>query len=626
MSAFRTWLTSRPSTPLQYAFYGTLYLTLPAAALALLFWLDQPYQLDDRYEIVNAEYVVSMDNTPPVSGWQPLTADGPSIRPPDFPFTSIWFRIANPLADELAAYYVPVPKSNIDLWYEGERIALTGDMQLPLPYLRSPLLVPLPPRTAAGPAYLHARMARDNLNPWGPATYIAPFADASRDFESQRFIMVLLPIGTLAIMSVFVVFMSAIFAFGQRESAYGWYALTLFFWGLHTAHALVDAIPFHHRFWFALNYLALVWIVCEIVFVNRFFALSAPKMERAMWTITAILATGLVGGSFAPRSSAFGELSVLVFVLWTFVCALLLTAQYFRALRRAWTYESVSLWLMSSVFIGVGVRDLLYEFAPGLPDPGTTYYLQYVALLPMLLFGWHLVRRFVTATRTAQLRNRELDALVDKRTSELEQSYKDIAAADRKRLLAEERARLMRDMHDGLGGQLVHALALSEQGGDDDLQDALRLALDDLRMIVDSLSPDQSGLDSLLASYRHRVSRLFKRTGTRVSWELEDFAENIPITPKQGLNILRILQEAVTNAVRHSKCEQIRILLNRSVTAVRLQVLDDGRGMQDTTHGRGLKNMRARAREIGAQLQIDSTPGGSCISFELPVAPPAATG
>ena len=181
------------------------------------------------------------------------------------------------------------------------------------------------------------------------------------------------------------------------------------------------------------------------------------------------------------------------------------------------------------------------------------------------------------------LKNEQLDRTVVERTAELEVSYAKIAEEGSRRSVAEERARLMRDMHDGLGGHLVHAHALSEQGGDAELQKALRLALDDLRLVVESLSPEQRGLTQLLAMYRHRVSKMLSRTGTKVSWEIDDIQEQKELGPKHALNLLRILQEAITNAVRHSGGDQIRVVLSAVADGFRLLVIGDLTPYSNTT-------------------------------------------
>lgn len=183
--------------------------------------------------------------------------------------------------------------------------------------------------------------------------------------------------------------------------------------------------------------------------------------------------------------------------------------------------------------------------------------------------------RFSHALDEADDLNEHLSDLVSEKTQQLEDNYKKLRRIEKNVVVSEERKRIMRDMHDGLGGQLVHALALSEQGTDEDLQKALRYAMDDLRLVVDSLSPDDSSLFELLANYRHRVSQLTKRIDVDIAWQIDESVAKLDLGPKKALNILRILQEGVTNAIRHANCQKIQVSFTEVDGDVVLCIADD---------------------------------------------------
>ena len=599
-------------------FFALLYVTGPALLLWLLYLLDQPYELPDSYLISADSYVMSYADAPPSSGWHSFDDASPPARPDDATYSSVWYRFPVPATIDSPTLYLPFPLANLDIWHQGSRLLLLGPMSLPLYHARFPVLIPLPGTAEGGQQTLDVRVARHDVNTRPPATYVAPYRLAKQDFDDQAFSRKWLSVIMLGVMAVFIVFNLGLFLVNRRETAYGWYALTMFLWALHTAHSLVNAIPFHHPLWFAINYVLVLWVVPELIFINRFFSLSARRLERAVVAITLAISLITLAISLGPHNQPMSTFVMFLLIPWALVCTCIVISRYFSAIRKSWTYESVSLWLTSGIFLGVAVRDLLYELnLPGWSPPGSAYYLQYAAAIPMLLFGWHLVRRFAAALHVANLKNAELDQTVAARTADLEESYKKLAVEESRRSLAEERARLMRDMHDGLGGQLIHALALSEQVGDEELQKALRLALDDLRLVVESLSPDQRGLPELVASYRHRVARMLSRTGTRISWEIDDIKERRALSPKHALNFLRILQEAVTNAVRHSGGDHVRVMLSDAAEGVRLRIADNGKGLANHTPGRGIENMRTRAREIGIEINIDSSAGGTTVSCLL---------
>ena len=111
------------------------------------------------------------------------------------------------------------------------------------------------------------------------------------------------------------------------------------------------------------------------------------------------------------------------------------------------------------------------------------------------------------------------------------------------------------------------------------------------------------------------------------STKIDIIVSNEPLTldPMVQHNLLRIAQEAITNAVKHAEARRIEVSLHSDSTAVVLRVSDDGRGFDSQARTElqghfGLRGLRARAKTIRAQLQITSTPGtGSTIQVTTPI-------
>ena len=153
------------------------------------------------------------------------------------------------------------------------------------------------------------------------------------------------------------------------------------------------------------------------------------------------------------------------------------------------------------------------------------------------------------------------------------------------------------------------------------MQDALRDALGDLRLIVDSLGPEGASFSHTFASFRHRSDRMLARAGIDVRWEVAGI-EDVDLEAERSLGLLRILQEATTNVVRHSGARCVRILARREGARLRVSVVDDGHGIAGEHQGRGLDNMQVRAQEIDATLTIDSGPDGTALSCTLALPSP----
>lgn len=184
------------------------------------------------------------------------------------------------------------------------------------------------------------------------------------------------------------------------------------------------------------------------------------------------------------------------------------------------------------------------------------------------------------------------------------------AAAEQSRM--EEREHLLREMHDGFGSQLSSARLAIEQG---DLapEAVARILLDcsqDLRIMVDTLGNADGDLRHAVADFRYRTDRFLFGTGIAVTWDI-DVPDQTSLPPKVILHVLRVLQEAMNNALRHSGGQKITFIVKICNGQLVASVSDDGKGLNDNAwEGRGMANMRRRCREIGASLEINNKRSG----------------
>lgn len=193
-----------------------------------------------------------------------------------------------------------------------------------------------------------------------------------------------------------------------------------------------------------------------------------------------------------------------------------------------------------------------------------------------------------------------------------------------------EREQLLQDMHDGFGSQLASVRILAEQGrlNADQLPNYLQEITADLHLIVDTLSHEDISLASALMDMRYRFQRRFAKGSPHLHWKivLNEFASN---DSRFILHVLRIIQEAFNNAIRHASPENIWLEAVYDVLGQRLtiSVRDDGIGMPaEIRPGRGLNNMQQRAREIGAELQIQNAGTGTEIRLMIELSRQTRTG
>jgi signal transduction histidine kinase len=128
-------------------------------------------------------------------------------------------------------------------------------------------------------------------------------------------------------------------------------------------------------------------------------------------------------------------------------------------------------------------------------------------------------------------------------------------------MLSQERQRLMQDMHDGLGSSLVSALRVVEDGRLQDMQvaEVLKSCIDDLKLAIDSMEPVEADLLLLLATLRFRLGSRLESTGIILRWEISDVPALDWLDPRNALHILRILQEAFANILKHAQASEIRV-------------------------------------------------------------------
>jgi len=201
----------------------------------------------------------------------------------------------------------------------------------------------------------------------------------------------------------------------------------------------------------------------------------------------------------------------------------------------------------------------------------------------------------------------------------------------------EERRRLRRDLHDGLGPQLASLTLKLETARNrlahdpladmllSDLAQRTQATVVDIRRLVYSLRPPALDELGLVAALRE----LSLQSSDQVSMHL-DVPDCLPELPAEvEVVVYRIAQEALTNVVRHAHARHctIRLSLNERAGRLTLEVRDDGGGMTpESKKGVGLVSMRERAEELGGTLTMQQVPtGGTCVLVQLPYRSPRQT-
>jgi two-component system sensor histidine kinase UhpB len=237
---------------------------------------------------------------------------------------------------------------------------------------------------------------------------------------------------------------------------------------------------------------------------------------------------------------------------------------------------------------------------------------------------------FVLAKHAEQARsliqsaNATLEIKLNAREAELTEIYASRAQLQMDQAANEERQRIMRDMHDGLGSQLMSMLLAARRGAAKPamVAEGLQAVIDDMRLLIDSMDSVGESLGSAFVLFRERVKGRVEGTGMTFHWHEDSAAELPAMSPREVLQVFRIMQEAVTNALRHSGGTALSVTIAPSpepAHSVRIGICDNGAGLgQANPRGKGMDSMTARAAGIGARLQVQANGKGVGVFLDLP--------
>lgn len=244
----------------------------------------------------------------------------------------------------------------------------------------------------------------------------------------------------------------------------------------------------------------------------------------------------------------------------------------------------------------------------------TTAFLALAALSVMAVLS--VIQRVTLTFSEAQTRLTAQAALISAQERELEASIR------RSAVLA-ERQRFTRDMHDGIGGQLTSLLIRLRSGRADmqTIEHDLQSGLADIRNIVDSLDHVGDDLDTAFVTFRARAEQQVRAAGMDFVWHQPDSLTDLTLNTREVLHTYRFMQEALTNAMRHSGGECVTISV-KSPRPGRVDVIvaDDGQGYdpKEVRAGKGTQSLRERADKLGGRYEVQTAPGeGTRVSLTL---------
>jgi len=211
----------------------------------------------------------------------------------------------------------------------------------------------------------------------------------------------------------------------------------------------------------------------------------------------------------------------------------------------------------------------------------------------LCIFGIVYLVRFITKQKLAQ----------------------ELKKAELKQSILRERERISRDLHDHLGAYAAaiknNVVQLQKQHGDDQSLLQLKENADEmvqsLRETIWALQHEQISITSLSDRFKQLINKIAPNYPDKQIQLTEVIEQSVLLSPNEGIQLLRMMQEALTNALRHAAASEINVVI-RSDTTLTVSITDNGQGfdIHTQTTGYGIHNMRERAQEAGFGLSITS--------------------
>lgn len=443
----------------------------------------------------------------------------------------------------------------------------------------------------------------------------------------------------------------------RQERAFGWFALMNLCWVLYLSSMLatapwplwrIDSTPdnlFRDSLAMArLNLVAMVlYTLCFCIFTFRFAEQTLPRSERALKALAGVAIAALV----VVQREWQEDVSKLVLL----GCALVFMGNCLQLQWHAWRTrqrDHLLLALCWAIFLMVGIHDVGIVLQEWQAHQSLT---PLTSLITAIFMAVLLGSRLASSMRKGELLIETQEQSLALMREDLKQALAREHSQTLEHARLQERMQLAHDLHDGLGGSLVRSIAVVERAQrtqqpveNERMLSLLKLLRNDLRQIIDygsvAAAPIPDSPEQWLAPLRHRFSKIFDELEIAWEWQLDSSwrSERCQPSALQCLNMERIVEEALSNALKHSQASRIRVICQQSVgdDSLVLVIEDDGIGFDPDAAQKagsmhvGLRSMAARAQNSGALLEVKSTPGkGTQILVQVcwdtsPAAPPHA--
>jgi signal transduction histidine kinase len=503
-----------------------------------------------------------------------------------------------------------------------------------------PLLIPLPPRLLNQGDRPNVLTVEQSTHE--PYVLISPpLVGRIEDLAFVERVISFLS-GTLAHSSNLFCLVAGLFMIGAwvaspRERIFALAGAAMVLWGALFTLALWSHVPMNtYRLWRGALYVAEAGLITLMSMFVLSFA-GAPMGRRATRIFIGFAALApvvyLTGGS--PTENLIDRMwtgpMVGVYVYASFRLAQLAIRRH-QGAAKALLLQSVLCIVLAVHDYGVltGFLVRLFPEVDGWHWHALLFepiYLSHLGLpLLLLVVGYILLVQHQRSVEGVNNANAVLTRTLAEREAELAASHEEqrrLAQIEAARL---ERDRIYQDVHDGIGSRLITTLfSVRESGpGAVDVEAQLQACIDDMRLVLYAHQDEESDIQSCMFDYCLKLETQLEGSGLQLTYDIDD-GEPLFLPPALRINVLRILQEAVTNCIKHAGASTLEVNLQITASELVLVIVDNGRGMEVRPHryaggnGKGLPGLACRAKAMGGQCLVSSASPGTRVSLHLPL-------
>lgn len=405
----------------------------------------------------------------------------------------------------------------------------------------------------------------------------------------------------------------------RRDNTYLWAALAELCWSLRVGDVAITNPPIPWPWWGIVATASFAgWICCTALFCHHVAGWQNGRGMR--WFSLGVAALFL--SSVAASAISLFALEPAYLTAWLGLANLCFVAYALVYTVAAWRKPDVARWLVALVGclnVAMGLRDWLAIRISGSLNDNT--WIRYSSVLFGLTLVYIVVMRFREASAQAREARDLLAQRVREKELELQESYRRLEQLAREQERGAERARILRDMHDGVGAHISSAIRQLQSGrsSQGELLSTLRDSLDQLKLSIDAIHLPTGDITALLANLRYRLEPRLRACDIELEWAV-DLIDPIPWLDAQAMRQLQFMVfEALSNVMQHAHARRVRIEAEAHPGLARVRLIDDGHGFDTRVPPRrGLKSMQERAQGIGVVLDLQSQPGRTVVAIGIP--------